>query len=317
MKPKTIKQKYSELKKETFDTFIFQLAIIKEYKRDRQSHYNIKYVDIDNKLCKRLCIIIKNCIQESNSFEEYKVDGAENEVGEIKGLNYEETDYYKIHEILMKVQPQDAHVSGIDELVQAKAYLIVVRDKDKIVASGYKVLPENWKLKKDKGLIPLLFKNNKFEDIDEVPVFSISKVMDFIFYQDALFILSKKFFEIGLNFREGMKAKAAIFYESIDKLGLIKNIDILKNLVGDNQKFLRKLTIIENLGLYKKPEFIKKVITTSKKNKWNIEFINGQFVLSEDNIETLLSMLQNKRLYSELTNEFFDVDSVKKVENAT
>ncbi|MDR1326343.1 MAG: DUF4868 domain-containing protein [Treponema sp.] len=317
MKQKTLKQRYSELKKETFAPYVFQLAIVKEYKRDRQSHYNIKYVDIDNKLEKRLCSILKNCISNSNSFEEYKIDGNENEVGEIKGMDYQETDYYKIHKILMGVQPQNALVSSIDELIQAKAYLIITRDKDRIIASGYKIIPENWKLKKTKGLIPLLFKNNRFEDIEDTPVFSISNLIDFMYYQDALFVLSKKNFERGLNFREGMKAKADVFYDSIEELNLIKNIEILKEFVGDNQKYLRKLAVVENLGLYKEPEFIRKVDECSRINHWNVELIDGKFVLDGSNIETLLSLLQNKRLKSEITEEFFDVDSARKVENAT
>jgi hypothetical protein len=317
MKPKTLKQKYNELKKETFTSLIFQLAIVKEYKRDRKSHYSIKYVEIDGKLEKRLRSILLKCIDSSKSFEEYKIDGAENEAGEIKGMDFQETDYYTIHELLMNTQPQNALISGIDELVQAKAYLIVARDKDKIIASGYRIIPENWKLKKIKGLIPVLFKNNKFEDIDDTPVFSISSSIDFIYYQDALFILSKKNFERGLNFREGMKAKAVVFYDSIENLGLIKNIDALKELVGDNQKYLRKVAVIENLGLYKDPNFIKNIDKFSGINKWDVELINGQFVLTENNIEALLSLLQNKRLKSEITEEFFDVDSAKKVENAT
>jgi hypothetical protein len=317
MKQKTLKQRYNELKKEAFTSHIFQLAIIKEYKRDRQSHYNIRYVEIDDKLKKRLGSILKNCIDNSNSFEEYKIDGNENEVGEIKGINFQETDYYKIHEKLMTIQPQEFLISNIDELVQAKAYLIVVRNKDKIIATGYKVIPENWKLKKTKGLIPLLFKNNRFEDIDDTPVFSISNLIDFMYYQDALFILCKKNFEHGLNFRDGMKAKAAVFYDSIEKIGLIKNIEILKELVGDNQKYLRKLMVVENLGLYKESEFIKNVDKYSRLYHWDVELIDGKFVLDENNIEALLSLLQNKRLKSEITEEFFDVDSARKVENAT
>jgi hypothetical protein len=317
MKQKTLKQKYNELKKETFTSHVFQLSIVKEYKRDRKSHYNIRYIEIDSKLEKRLGSILKNVITKSNSFEEYKIDGNENEIGEIKGLDFQETDYYGIHETLMKVQPQNALISGIDELVRAKAYLIVVRDKDKIIASAYKVIPENWKLKKKKDLIPLLFKNNKFEDIEDTPVFSISSLVDFIYYQDALFILSKQNFERGLNFREGMKAKATVFYDSIENLGLIKNIDVLKELVGDNQKYLRKVAVIENLSLYKDPEFIKRIDKLSRTNNWNVELVKGQFVLDEKNIDALLSLLQNKRLKSEITEEFFDVDSAKKVENAT
>jgi hypothetical protein len=264
MKKKTNKQIFAELKKEDFSKQTIQLGIVKEYKRDRLSHYSIKYINIGNKLEKRLLTIVNNTISHTKTIEQYQLDGVDIEDGEMKSIDYEETDYFRIQEELEKLQPQDSMISGIDELSQAKGYLIITRKEDTIVTTGFKTLPENWKLKKAKGLIPLLFKDNKFDDMGDIPVFNISSSIDFLYYQNLLFVLSKKNFESGLNFREGMKAKAAVFYDSIGQLGLINNIDLLKNFVGDNQKYLRKLSVIQNLSNYKDAEYIKKIVKTAK-----------------------------------------------------
>jgi hypothetical protein len=149
----------------------------------------------------------------------------------------------------------------------------------------------------------------------DIPVFNISSSIDFLYYQNLLFVLSKKNFESGLNFREGMKAKAAVFYDSIGQLGLINNIDLLKNFVGDNQKYLRKLSVIQNLSNYKDAEYIKKIVKTAKHYNWDIGYLNGKFELNENNIDTFLTLLQNKRLKSEITEEIFDIDgNTRKVE---
>lgn len=310
---KTLKEKYNALRKEDFSNDIIQLAILKEYKKERESRYTIRYIDTGSNLKKKLNNIVKNQIDKSDSFEEYRMDGPENEPDEIKGLKYEETDYFKIHNELLVSHPNDQKISGLDELLKAKAYLIIIREKGTIKAVGFKTLPENWKMKKTKGLIPLLFKDNKFIDLKDEEIFNISNSVDFIFYQDALFVLCKKNFEAGLNFRKGMEKKAEGFYNTVLASGLVANIEILKQLVGNNQRYLRKIAIIENLSLYKDPEFIKDLELIAKKRKWKITIKKGVFILDNENVELFLTLLQNKRLYSEITQETFDVDSAKKV----
>ena len=46
----------------------------------------------------------------------------------------------------------------------------------------------------------------------------------------------------------------------------------------------------------------------SRVKGWNIQFQNGQVVFTDDTLDTILSILQNKRLHSEFTDEDFDVD---------
>lgn len=287
------------------------LALVKEYKQDRVSHYIVKYVPIDPKLEKRLRNIVSLKIDNSNNVEEYTYDCPEPEADQVRAINYEETDFFKIFVQLSELNPEEDIIEDIEELVRAKAYLIIVRNKDGIQVVAFKTIPENWKMKKNKGLIPLLYRENRFEDLDEENVFSIANTVDLLYYKETLFILSKKEFEHGLNFREGMIAGANEMYKEVEQLKLFVNMDLLTAKVGNNQRYLRKIATIKNLGHYRNPQFLQRMHQLSQDKGWKIQFENGQVVFTEETIDDILTLLQNKRLHSELTNEDFDVESVK------
>jgi len=284
------------------------LAIVREYKRDRVSQYTVKYVQIDEHLANRLKTIVRNKIQASNVVEEYTYDCPEPEADQIRAIDYEQTDFFKILNQLTSLNPEEDIIEDVEELVRAKAYLIILRNRDGIQVVGYKTLPENWKMRKEKGLISLLFRENRFEDLEEENVFSIAGTLDLMYFNETLFILSKKEFERGLNFREGMIAGANEMYREVQQLNLFENLNILTERVGNNQRYLRKIATIRNLGHYRDPQFIQRMRQISNTKGWNIQFQNGQIIFTDGTIDTILSILQNKRLHSEMTEEDFDVD---------
>ncbi len=307
----TIRQKFNILKEFDLSNSTVSLAIIKEYKRQRVSNYNVKYVKIDDNLENRLRNILLRKIEQSNSIEEYSFDCPEPEAGQIRAINSDETDFKKIAEILSDLNPEENVIESIDELIQAKSYIIILRIDTEIKVIGFKKLPENWKMKKNKGLIPLLFKENRFEDLEEDNVFSISGTIDFLFFDDLLFILSKKAFETGMNFREGMISKANDFYEEVQEMNLFVNLDKLSEKVGNNQRYLRKIATIKNLGYYKDQVFLRRFKEINRVKNWGVNFDGEQIIITDDKLDAILTVLQNKRLHSELTEEDFDVESVK------
>lgn len=309
----TIKNKFKSLKEIDLKNSFVSLAIVKEYKRKRESHYDVKYIPIDDKLEKRLRNIVLRKIEHSNSLEEYSFDAPEPEEDQIIAINSNGTDFVKIKAALDSITPEDDVIENVDELVKAKSYLIILRDDTEIKVIAFKKIPENWKMKNDRGYISLLYKENMFVDLEEDNVFSIANSIDFIFYDDLLFILSKKAFERGLNFREGMMAKATEFYEDIAKENLFVNMDILTNKVGNNQVYLRKIATIKNLGYYKDQDFLNKFKEINKLKNWGIEFQDNQIVITDETLDVVLTILQNKRLHSDLTEEDFDVGNVKRL----
>ncbi len=307
------RQKLRKLKTLNLNRAIVSLVVVREYKQQRKSHYILKYVQIEDNLKRRLKQIVLHKIAGIQTVEDYTVDCPEPEADEVRSIDYSETDFFQIYEQLSKINPADDVIDGIDELVQSKAYMIVLANREGVQAIGFKRVPENWKLKKEKGLISLLFKENRFEDLEEENVFSISNTIEMIYHDDLLFILSKKAFEQALNFRIGMESKADEMYEEAEQLRIFVNIEMLKEKVGNNQRYLRKIAVIKNLGHYNDPQFLQKMQQLNNRKGWNIQFENGQISFTDETLDNILTILQNKRLHSELTDQDFDVDSAKPV----
>lgn len=97
-------------------------------------------------------------------------------------------------------------------------------------------------------------------------------------------------------------------YLEVERLNLFVNMDLLRTRVGNNQRYLRKIAVIRNLGHYRNPSFLQRMMQLSQEKGWPIQFQNGQIVFTEESLDHILSILQNKRLHSELTDEDFDVD---------
>jgi hypothetical protein len=238
--------KLRTLKELNLTSVSVSLAIVKEYKIDRVSQYNIKYVPIQNRLETRLRRIVTKHITRSNTVEDYSFDCPEPEEDQVRSINYEETDFYRIFEQLSLLNPEEDIIQDVEELVKAKAYIIILRNIEGIQVVGFKTLPENWKMKYQKGLIPLLFSDNSFKDLEEDNVFSISSFVDLFYFNETVFILSKKEFERGLNFREGMLNNANELYLEVEKLNIFVNMELLTAKVGNNQRYLRKIATIRN-----------------------------------------------------------------------
>lgn len=313
--PNNNQQTLRQLKAIDLQSLAVTLAVVKEYKKNRESCYTPAYVDIDERLENRLKGIIIQHIENSNIVEEFAVDCPEPEADLVRSISYIETDFFKIKEKLIELNPEENKIEDVSELVKSKAYLIILRDANGIQVIGFKTLPESWKMKKSKGLIPLFFNSeNRFEDLEQDNVFSISNLIDLFYFNEVLFILSKKNFEYGLNFREGMINNANLLYEEVVELDLFVDLEILISKVGNNQRYLRKIAIIKNLGHYKNPVFLQRLQEVSIQKGWNIQFNEGQIVITEESLDDILTVLQNKRLHSELTQEDFDVESIKIVE---
>lgn len=309
-----LRTKFRNLKRLNLQNTEVSLAVVKEYKRNRVSQYEVNYVQINPRLETRLRNIIIRKIEAANTFETYTYDCPEPEEDEVRAINSDETDFFRILEQLQALNPEEDIIEDIDELVKAKAYLIILRNEEGIQTVGFKTLPENWKMKRDRGLIPLLYRENRFEDLEEENVFSISSFVDLIYFDEALFILSRKNFESGLNFRDGMIAKADELYQEVQEANLFVNMEILTNRVGNNQRYLRKMATIKNLGYYQDANYLLRLRAISEQRNWGIQFQDGQIVITEEHLDAILTLLQNKRLHSELTDETFDVDSAKRLE---
>ena len=304
----------SVLKAANFSRARVSLVVLEKYISQRVAHYKLKNVQTNDPLKVRLRQIVLDKIQATEHTRRYTVDAQEPDEDEACLIPVANTDFQGIYDLLLEMNPEEDRVENAEELTLAKAYMIVLTTSNNQRIIGLRKIPESWKLKSERGLIQVLFRENRFEDLSEGNVFSISDSIDTLFFKDRLFIYSLRAFENLLNFRDAMIATAQSLYEEVQELGVFSNVDMLQQRVTNNRRYLRKISVIQNLGYFRDPAFIQRLKVVNIAKGWNIQFENNQITFTEETIDTILTVLQDKRLHSELTDQDFDVPSATKVE---
>lgn len=308
--------KFKELKKEQTINLRCSLAVVKRTRsKNPEQMFSIKYIDVSEDLEKKLKNIVVRKILLAKSCEKYSYDCSEPDEDSVKTIENDRTDFMYIYDNLVKANPEVDKIRSAVDLMEFKpeAYLIVLRDNVNIKIVGFRTIPPNWKIARRKGLESILFKEHRFENLEEQDIFSIYNSVDFIHYEGILFALSVKNFESALKFKEGMYAKVHELNKDVEELGLFRNFDLLQKAAEEKVSLLRKLATIKNLEHYKNPEFIKNLKEVVLKKGWNINFDGDKILITEDSLEDILSVLQDKRLHSEISLQDFDVTSKKNI----
>lgn len=155
----------------------------------------------------------------------------------------------------------------------------------------------------------MVFQNNMLVDLGEQEIFRIDGKVDFFTYEGIIFIADKKNFETALNFREGMERNRDEIAKEFSSLGLFENAAAVSGLVGNNLRRLRRLSQVKKAGYYKDPRFLESLKKVNEEDGWGIQYsLDGKLLVTEDDIETVLRVLNNDRLTSKINAENFDVD---------
>lgn len=168
---------------------------------------------------------------------------------------------------------------------------------------------EGWTAKKVWQFINLIYENNMLVDIGEQEIFRIDNKVDFFSYDGILFIADKKNFESALNFREGMEKNRDEIIKEFSSLSYFDDATLFSGLVGSNLRRLRKLSQVKKSGYYRDPTFLASLKKVNEEDNWGLQYSSdGRLIVTEDNVETILRILNNDRLTSKINAENFDVD---------
>jgi hypothetical protein len=300
----------AKLKRTDFSAANTTLWLIKKRLRHSQAEYRVARVRSAESLNEKLRETVIRVIAGANELRDYEPQTADLDdawlVHDIDG-----TDFGRIAEqIALGVDAEVVHSE--DELTNTTGYVVLLEAGDEELF-GYQKTPDNWNLKKVRGFYHAVFKREQMVDLDEDAVFRISRSFDFFAFGDKLFILNKKNFESGLNFRAGMEATRDRLYADLGSANLFSDLEPLKRRCGSNMTYLRKLTKIERNGYYRDPQFIENLLKVSRKEGWGIQITDRKIVLTDETVETVLTVLNNDRLTSPINSEKFDVTIKKKI----
>lgn len=278
--------------------------LVKRYMANHAAHYSVLRVNTDAKLQKRLKGYVTNQLQgKDRHLAEYDFNNADGDDA-LFTIAAEATDFPKV-EVAINAGFDNAIANEYQDLLNSWAYVVQLEhDKDRLYA--WRKISTLTQPKKVQSRKAIFFFEHKLVDVEDKEVFLIDPHFDFFVHGSMIFIANKKEFEISMNFREGMKAKAAEVIENFNESGHFKNVDLIQKYVGDNMHHLRKMASILKAGYYQQSDYIQRMIEVSKEEGWEMKVENGQIVVEEETIELLLKLLNNDRLRSPINNEIFD-----------
>lgn len=283
------------------------LYLVKRELVHRKATYDVLQVNVDTKLRRKLRGITSGKIQLSNAAVEYDFNTADLD-DNLLGIATSETDFQSIIDaITADEEPELA--DSIEQLIDSWLYIARLDISGEPSLYAARRVSEGWTTKKVSQLISMIFQNNMLVDIEQKEIFRIDGKVDFFSYDGTTFIADKKNFETALNFREGMEQNRDEIVEEFHTLNLFDNASEVSTLVGDNIRRLRRLSQVKKAGYYKDANFLANLKRVNDEEGWGIKYsADGKLLVTEDDIETVLRVLNNDRLTSKINSENFDVD---------
>ncbi|MBO1256702.1 DUF4868 domain-containing protein [Alteromonas sp. 5E99-2] len=302
-----LEQLLVEIKKDEWANATVSLFVAKRQLRNKQAKYTVYQVNADDSLQLKLRNIANQRISKANNAAEYDFNTADLD-SNMLGIESSETDFQKILESIT-ADPAPNFITEYKDLVDTWVYIARFDVQGNEPLFSVRKVNEAWSTKKVNQLVSAFFHDNMLVDLKQEHVFRIDGKVDFFAHQGVIFIADKKNFESALNFRAGMENNRDLIVEEFKETELFVDADEIKNLVGNSLPRLRKLSQVKKSGYYKDVNFLTKLRQVSNQEGWGIKYSeDGKLIVDEDDIDTVLRVLNNDRLKSMINDENFDVD---------
>lgn len=288
------------------------LYIVKRSLIQRQAKYTLHHINADETLRKKLRDIVVSKIKTSDQVREYDYVTSDLD-GDALALETNATDLHGIIETLHNNGAIDP-ITQLHQLNGTWLYIIRLDLPDTTPVFAVRKVSGSWSTKKVSTLVSMIFQDNMLVDLDQQDIFRIDGIVDFYAYDDLIFVLNKPIFELALNFRASMEHNRDEIILELHDMNIFADSDSLKNSIGNNIKRLRKLLQVKNAGYYRDENYMNNLKIISDTKKWGLQYDeNDKLVVSEDNIDLVLRLLNNNRLASDINAECFDVEVKHKI----
>lgn len=198
-------------------------------------------------------------------------------------------------------------VRSIKDLKGADGYVVKFTHNDQIIYA-VKRSTSTWKTSYPKKFINMVFNNGELSAAEDNG-FSIERNFDFYCASSTIFIASKRAFESAMNYRTAYTQAFEMLQQSPSFSTLFTDLQPLITYVGNNSIQLRRMAVIEQKGLYARQGFLSNLQRVNTAREWKINFdpISHQIIACEQTARTILQVLLDHRLMSEVTSNIYDV----------
>jgi hypothetical protein len=306
-----VKQALQTLRATDFKHWVATFWLVKRKLSQQQARYSVLKVDTDSKLEQKL----KNAVTEKILDQDYQLDDYDFLTADhdksLLTIASSDTDVMLIQAEIEK-GTANAKVEQYEQLLDSWAMVIKLEHQDKAIYAYRKINKFN-NATRLSHVSFIQFKDQELKDLDEKEIFTIDTQVDFFTYDGTTFIANKKEFESTLNFRAGMEKNRDVVLQEFVDLKIFSDATLLKEHIGANLNYLRKVSSIQKSGYYKDAKFMEELVKVNQSKSWGLQVENGAIVIDETSIDLVLTLLNNGRLESPINHEVFDASVKKKV----
>lgn len=304
-------QSLQTLRGTDFKHWLTTFWLVKRKLSQQQAKYSILKVDTDARLEQKL----KHAVTAKISDQGYQLDAYDFlTTDQDNGLLTIESAATDVTLIQAEIDKGTANpkVEKYEDLLDSWAMVIKLEHQDKALYA-YRKIHKFTNPAKLAHVSFLQFKDQELKDLDQQEIFTIDTQVDFFSYEGTTFIANKKEFESTLNFRAGMEKNRDVVLQELVDLNIFSDASLLKEHIGANLNYLRKVSSIQKSGYYKDAQFLQELVKVNEQKGWGLVIENGAIVINEASIDLVLTLLNNGRLESPINHEMFDAPVKKKV----
>ncbi|WP_415302234.1 Kiwa anti-phage protein KwaB-like domain-containing protein [Alcaligenes sp. SJTW-7] len=200
----------------------------------------------------------------------------------------------------------------LKHLKGAAGYLVKFQHSNRVVYAVRKTAP-TWKATVRNSMINAIFNNGELSATPN-ETFSFDSFFDFYCFNDTVFVKTKRAYESILSEKK-------IYQKNFDDLlvdqnftTIFTNMQPLRDYVGSNAMQLRRISVIQQRALYLRPGFSQRVQQVNSRRNFGLNFDqNGKIIPCDITAKTIMQILLDHRLFSEITDTTYDVPDAEAV----
>jgi hypothetical protein len=294
---------FQQLKTFNFSSSTPHLWVFKD--SSSAARFKTFYVQTENELNNQLKEFVETEISRITEHAPYSYISQTNESSCLT-IDQNATDFNKLKTLVDRLEPEH-RIDDSKDLVGAKGYVV------KFISNGTTVYAvkrsaSTWKTSYPKKYINMVFSNGELAGVEDKS-FSIEKSFDFYVINSTIFIANKRGFESSMQHREAYVEAFTQLQAAPSFNGLFSDITPIIEYVGSNSIQLRRMGVIESKGVYNSQNFIPNLIRVNASRNWGINFdsTSNTIIPCADTTGTILQILLDHRLLSEITDNTYDV----------
>ncbi len=300
---------FQSLKIFDFSTSTPHLWIFKDSRS--AARFRSFYVQTENELNNQLREFVATEIERITEHTPYTYISQTNE-NSCLSIDHASTDFSRLKVLIDRLESEN-RISDSKDLKGAKGYVVKFTSNGTTVYA-VKRSTSTWKTSYPKKYINMIFSNGELSGVEDNS-FSIEKNFDFYVINNTAFIASKRGFESVMQHRTAYVQAFTQLQQAPAFSGLFSDITPIVEFVGTNSIQLRRMAVIEEKGIYNRPNFIPTLQQVNNSRNWGINFdlANNTIIPCENTASTIINVLLDHRLMSEITDNIYDVPDATQV----